>query len=119
MPDQELRVLWVEALPGDSDPTSCTLVLHFSRAVDSFEEASLKQHLGVEVHENDKMLAHWPKVDLEDVAKNPKALSGKVLNAAGFGSKRRQQEQQQNARIAQLIDYINQGLQQEDRPDSA
>jgi hypothetical protein len=112
MPDQELSVLSVEAVPGDSDPTSCTLVLHLSRGVDSFEEASLKQHLGVTVHENDKMLAYWPKADLEEFARNPKTLNGKVLNAAGFGSKRRQQEQQQNARVTQLIDYINQGLQQ-------
>jgi hypothetical protein len=112
MTEQELRVVQVEPAQGADDPRHCLLVVHLSRPVDSFEEAALKQHLRVTVDEHDKLVAHWPDVNLDEMAKHPGVLSGKVMNAAGFGRQAREQAQQVAARVDQLIDQINAGLQQ-------
>jgi hypothetical protein len=114
MTEQELRVLQVEMAQGagSGDPNCCTLVLWLSRPVDSFEEAALREQLGVTVDEHDKTQAYWPDVDLEEFAKNPRTLSGKVMNAAGFGRPAREQVQQRYTRINQLVEQINAGLQQ-------
>jgi hypothetical protein len=112
MTEQELRVEQVEPAQGADDPKHCPLVLHLSRPVDSFEEAALKQHLRVMIDEHDKLLAHWPDVNLEEIAKNPGVLSGKVMNAAGFGRQAREQAQQRAARVDQLIYQINAELRE-------
>ena len=87
-------------------------MLWLSRPVDSFEEAALREQLGVTVDEHDRTQAYWPDVDLEEFAKNPRELSGKVMNAAGFGRPAQEQVQQRYARINQLVEQINAGLQQ-------
>jgi hypothetical protein len=112
MSEQELRVLSVQRAQDGGDPRSATLALRLSRAVDSFEEAALHQQLNVTVHENDKMLAYWPNLNLEEVAQQPGILSGRLANAAGFGARARHEAQQRHDRIDQFVESINQGLQQ-------
>ena len=83
-----------------------------SRPVDPCEVEALSEHLGVTVDHQDRMKAYWPKVDLEEMAKNPAVLSGKVMNAAGFARSARQEAQRQTARVDQLIEQVNAGLPQ-------
>ncbi|UXA08320.1 hypothetical protein KXD96_09630 [Mycobacterium sp. SMC-2] len=114
MTEQELRVLQVALAQGEAgdDPKRCSLVLQLSRPVDPFEVEALSEHLGITIDHQDRMKAYWPKVDLEEMAKNPAMLSGKVMNAAGFAQSAREEAQRQTSRVGQLIEQINTGLRQ-------
>lgn len=114
MTEQEVRVLRVARAQGTGrgDPQRCDLEMQLSRPVDFFEEEALMKHLGVTVDGQDKMLAYWRGANLVEFAKNPGALNGKLMNAAGLGHPAREEAKQRDARIDQLVKDINAGLQQ-------